>query len=180
MEEGKTSLWHEAGKAGLILGGISVAYLAVNELLGTLGRPAVLLSILGIALWAGKFWLTVHLLSVLSRRFAEAAGKVRSRIFGFGVAASLCAGLVYGAGYFAYVGYINPEALSAAFASAMQMYSSQLTPDAMSMMENLEASLPSICFFIQLIWCTLLGTIFSAIISSKVCGPDNPFDDDED
>lgn len=180
MAEAKTSLWNEAGRAGLILGGVSIAFLAVNALLEKLhlsGLPAGLLSV---ALWAGKLGLTLYILVACMRRFTDAAGKLRSRAFGFGVAASLCAGLVYGAAYFAYVAYVNPESVNEAFDSVMQMYSSQLTSDQLEAIANTRANFPTIAFFIQLIWCTLLGAIFSAIISGRICGSDDPFDDDED
>lgn len=180
MAEGRTSLWNEAGRAGLILGGVSAAFLAVNSLLDEIHLPGLVAGLLSVALWAGKLWLTIHILTVCMRRFTDGAGKVRSLAFGFGVAASLCAGLVFGAAYFAYVAYINPESVSAAFESVMQMYSSQLTSDQMDAIYNMQSSFPTIAFFTQLIWCTLLGTVFSAIISARICGSDDPFDDDED
>ncbi len=180
MAEGKTSLWNEAGRAGLILGGVSIAFIAIGFLLDKIHLPGLPAGILSVVLWAGKLWLTLHILVVCMRRFTDGAGKLRSLAFGFGVAASLCAGLVYGAGYFAYIAYINPESVSAAFESVMQAYSSQLTSDQMEAVANTQANFPAIAFFIQLIWCTLLGAIFSAIISGRICSSDDPFDDDED
>ncbi len=59
MDENKNKLWNTAGKTGVILGGISIAYFFINQLLTQLTTSSAtggaLLSILSLALWAAKF-----------------------------------------------------------------------------------------------------------------------------
>ena len=57
MEQNVTqkNMWNMAGKAGLVLGLISTAYLFITQGLGQIEIPALVNSILGFVLWTAKF-----------------------------------------------------------------------------------------------------------------------------
>ena len=50
--------------------------------------------------------------------------------------------------------------------------------NAMSMMEDMIPRMPTISFFINLIWCWLFGTVLAAIFSRNVSSK-NPFIDEQ-
>ena len=175
--EDKNKFLNEAGKAGLILAGVAIAYFLLATWIGKIEGLGFFSGVLGFVLWAGKLALCIWLMVKFLRKFAEENGKDRSRTFRFGMMVALCSALVYAAVYFAYVSLIAPDTFSGIFDNVLQQYSSMMTTDDLERIANLEPSMPTITFFINLIWCWLFGTIVSAIVSSKICGYDNPFDE---
>ena len=175
--EDKNKVLNESGKAGLILAGVAIAYFLITTLMGKSSLPGVASTLLSLVLWAGKLALCIWLMVKFLRKFAEENEKNRSRTFRFGMSVALCSALVYSAVYFAYVMLIDPNMFSEAINTALQTYSSIMTSEDLERVANLEPSMPTITFFINLIWCWLFGTIVSAIASSNICGNDNPFDE---
>lgn len=184
MQDKKVNIWADAGVPGLVLGGISIAYLLINSYTTGLtgkGFAAFLIGTLNFLLWAGKLALCIWLLRSYILHFSEQnPSEDRRRVLGFGVAAAFLSALLYSVFYLAYVLYINPEAISASFDAVMQQYSSMMDPATVEAMENLRSDMPVATFFTNLIWCFLFGTILSAIFSRNI-GPDsdNPFKDEQ-
>jgi len=179
----KRSLWNEAGKAGLVLGGVSIAYMVVSTLLSKLLGDQVglnlIVSIFNMLLWIGKFVLCIYLMYYFLKKFALSDGKDRSRVFRYGMIVALYSAILYSAFYLVYVLYIDPEALSNSLAKMMESLGTQLPSDQMEAVENMTSSLPTIGFFSNFIWCWLFGTVLSSIFSSKICGGSNPFVDEQ-
>lgn len=177
MAEDRNKFLNESGKAGLILAGVAIAYFLLTTWIGKIEGMGALSMIIGFVLWAGKVALCIWLMVKFLRKFAEENEKNRSRTFRFGMMVALCSALVYSAVYFAYVSIIAPDTFSNAVDTMLQNYSSFMTSEDLDRVANLESSMPTISFFINLIWCWLFGTIVSAIASSNICGNDNPFDE---
>ena len=68
----KKSIWESAGKAGLVLGGISVAYMLITMLTGKLAGngPAFLLGLLNVVLWIAKFAGCIYLMRFFILKYA--------------------------------------------------------------------------------------------------------------
>ena len=175
MEE-KSKFWNEAGKAGLVIAVVAIAYFVLNALLAK-WHAGFISGLLSFVLWAGKMALCIILMVKYLRTYAEAHDKDRTRTFRYGMAVAACSALVYSAYFLFHVLVINPDMFAESFNNIAQMYSSMLTTEQMDSMLNMESSLPTVTFFVNLVWCWLFGTIVAAVASSRICNPDNPFVD---
>ncbi|MBQ7195223.1 MAG: DUF4199 domain-containing protein [Bacteroidales bacterium] len=177
----KKSIWSAASAPALLMGGISVAYIALGYFTGKLGT-GFLSTAISAVLWIAKLIICVlvfkHLLQAFSASDPEADN---ARVFKFGVVVALLSSLVYSAAYLCYMLYIVPDMISEMFARITDAYSSMMDSNSLAALEKMEGSMPSIAFFSNLVYCFLFGTILSAILSRNI-PPRNPFErrDDED
>jgi cation transport ATPase len=177
MADDKNKIWNEAGKAGLVLAGVAAAYFIITSLISKSGTPGIMMSVLSLILWAAKFSLCIWLMIRFLRKEAEQNGKDRSATFRFGMKIALCSALVYAAVYLFYVLFIDPDMFAQSFNMLAQSYSSYFSSDQLDQLMNMESSMPTITFFVNLLWCWLFGTIVSAIAAGSICGNDNPFEE---
>lgn len=176
----RKTIWNEGAVAGLVFGAISIAYMIISTFTGKLGtgKPALaaLISVLNVVLWAAKFFGCIYLMKALMKKFAAAypdAGN--SDTFRYGVVTAVLSALLYSGAYLAYILFIQPDMLSEAMDTVMQSYSSMLDSNSISEIENMKGSLPQITFFSNLFYCSIYGTILSAILSRNIPSR-NPFD----
>ena len=184
MEEKKLIIWSDASVPGLILGGISIAYLLLNSLVTGLagtGMLAFLIGTLTFILWAGKLFLCIWLLQRFMQKFHSGHPEsARRQLFRFGMAVAALSALFYSVFSLAYVLYINPEAINASFDLVMQQYAGMLDAATLESMENMRSDMPVATFITNLLWCFLFGTILSAIFSARIApNSDNPFQDQQ-
>ena len=128
-------------------------------------------------LWAVKLGACIYLMRFFILRFAKNDPTVdNSRAFRFGTLTALLSALLYSAFYLAYVSFIAPDT----FSDAISMFEDNpmMDSNAMSMMEEMIPRMPTISFFINLIWCWLFGTVLAAIFSRNVSSK-NPFIDEQ-
>lgn len=175
----KNSVWESAGKAGLVLGGVSIAYMFLTMLTGKLAQngPAFLLGIVSVLLWIAKFGGCIYLMRFFMLRFShENPGADNARVFRFGMLTALLSALLYSAFYLAYTSFIAPDM----FESALDvMRDNPLMDDSMmAQMEEMMPKMPTYMFFFNLIYCYLFGTILAAIFSRNI-PPKNPFVDEQ-
>ena len=175
----KKSIWESAGKAGLVLGGVSVAYMLITMLTGKLAGngPAFLLGLLNVVLWIAKFAGCIYLMRYFILKFAADDPTVdNSRAFRFGTLTALLSALIYSAFYLAYTSFIAP----ATFTEALEVLEDNPMFDSnmMSQMEELMPKMPTYAFFANLIYCWLFGTILAAIFSRNISSS-NPFIDEQ-
>lgn len=184
MVENRVNIWSEASVPGLILGGISIAYLLLNSLVASLagtGTVAFLIGTLTFIVWAGKLFLCIWLFQFYQKKFAI-SNKITERktIFRFGMVVAALSALLYSAFSLAYMLYINPDTINASYDLVMQQYATMMDAATLESMENLRADMPVFSFIVNLLWCFLFGTILSAIFSSKLApDSDNPFQDEQ-
>ncbi len=171
------SLWDGAAKAGLVLGGVCVLYMALTALTGMVAggsqAMAIVVSILNALLWAAKFFGCLFLLRLFMARWSVSNPEAgNSDVFRFGTVTALLSALVYSGCYLAYVTFINPDI----FSEAMQILQENPMMDKASMeaMENMIPMMPTYAFFGNLIYCWLFGTVLSAVYSRNIPSR-NPF-----
>ena len=168
------TVWAEAGRSGLVLGGISIAYFLLNLVVPKIGNGFVV-GVLSFVLWALKFYLCIYMMRRFLKIEAAENGGERKRTFRYGMAIAACSALLYAGFCLAWTTFVQPDFYAEAFEAALQMYSGFMPAETLDMMANMESSMPTKTFFTNLIWCWLFGTVLSAIISSSICKPDDPF-----
>ena len=179
MTEKKNIMWESAGKAGLVLGGVSIVYLLLTMLLGKVAEngSAILMGLVNGLLWLAKFIACIYLMRLFMRKFAVAEPEAdRNRVFRFGMITALLSALLYSAFYLAYVSFIAPDT----FSQALDILADNpmMDSNSMSAVEEMIPRMPTISFFGNLIYCWLFGTILSAIFSASI-RPQNPFTDNQ-
>ena len=171
----KNTFWECAGKAGLILGGVSILYAALLTLIGVVNPEgtSTFLALLRVLLWLAKLVGCILLMRFFMSRFALANPDAdRSRVFRFGMAAALLSALLYSGAHLAYLS-LNPGIFEEAIASVVES-NPMVTDEMAALMTDLAPRMPTYMFFGNLGYCFLFGTILSAIFSSSI-RPNNPF-----
>jgi hypothetical protein len=177
MAEMKNNIWEQAGKAGLVLGGVSIVYMVLTMLTGKAAEngPAFLLSMVNVLLWAAKFAACIFLMRFFILRFAAKDPEAdNSRAFRFGTLTALLSALLYSAFYLAYVSFIQPDIFEEALTSLTD--NPMIDSNTMSAIEEMIPRMPTMSFFFNLIWCWLFGTVLAAIFSRNISSK-NPFDE---
>ena len=172
----RKDLWDAAGKAGLVLGLVSTAYVFISYLLTKLAGGAgmaFISSILAFALWAAKFAGCILLMKFFMKRFAAAhPGIDNSGSFRFGMATALLSALIFAAFDMAYITWIAPDSMSQAVEMVQESYGAMLPAESLEALD--EINFGSVSFFTNLIYCFLFGTVLSAILSRNIPSS-NPF-----
>ena len=179
MAEQKNTMLEQAGKAGLVLGGVSVAYMLITMLTGKLAGngPAILLGLLNVLLWLAKFVGCIFLMRLFILKFAQSDPTVdSSRAFRFGTLTALLSALIYAGFYMAYTSFIDPDMFSEAIEVLQD--NPMFDSNTMSQIEDILPKMPTYAFFGNLIYCWLFGTILAAIFSRSVSSS-NPFIDEQ-
>lgn len=176
-------MWDAASKAGLALGAVSCAFMLINPLTAIKSSSVVLNlfgSFLGLVLWAAKFfgciWLMKYFMKKLCKDFPDADNMHTRRL---GIMAAALSALVYSAFSLAYVSYINPEMFNESLDLVMQSYSSMLSSDELSQIEEMKGDMGKLSFFSNFFYCLIYGCILSAIVSRNIPSQ-NPFEDTTD
>lgn len=177
----KASIWNSAGKAGLALGGVSAAYLLIVQLLSKIPEPSlglvILINVSTTILWAAKLFFCIYLMKVFMKKYAATDPEIdNSRTFRFGTLAALFSALIYAAAYMAYITFIDPDI----FAQSLDILRDNPMMDSATLeaVEEMIPSMPTYAFFGNLIYCTLYGTIVSAILSRNIPSS-NPFENQQ-
>lgn len=169
--------WDAAARAGLVLGGVSAAYFALNSLLSTYGASfagSTVTALLNLVLWGVKFWLCIALLKRFMQAFAADGENVTNGgTLRFGICTALLSSLVYSAFFLAWVSFIQPDI----FVDALQNAAAALPADALSQVQEILPKLPQLTFWTNLVYCFLFGTVLSLILSRNIPSQ-NPFDED--
>lgn len=172
------TLWDSGAKGGLILGGITIAFMLLGLLPGLLPDSSIgvfLTTVLSFILWGAKIFCCVYVLFALMRKFTlDFPGADRKTVRKFGVITAFTSALIFAAFILVYYLYIAPDALNESFAAATEAYSSMLDSNSMQALDQIQGSMPAIMFFAMLIYCTLFGWAASAIIASRLV-KDDPF-----
>lgn len=177
-----TSVWNSAGKAGLVLGAISISYLAVTTLISKHMPEStmmiVLVNVLNLLLWVAKFSACIFGMKFFMKKYcAENSQADNSSAFRFGVVTALYSALLYSAAYLAYTLFIDPDTFSEAFDSVRDM--PMMDSSSLELLDQMIPMMPTYSFFANLIYCFLFGTVLSAILSRNIPSS-NPFGSDID
>ena len=168
-------MWEDAGKAGLVLGLVSTAYLFLNQFLSDLQMPSLLTMVLSTIIWAVKFggciWLMMYFMKRLVRQNPEADN---STTFRFGIMTAALSALVYAAASFANISFIAAETIAEQTELMLQQMAPMMDSNSMSQVDKMMDKLPQITFFSNLFYCFFFGTILSFILSRNIPSR-NPF-----
>ena len=97
-----------------------------------------------------------------------------SRTFRLGAAMAALSALVFAAYTLADVAFISADYYAEQMDTLMQQMGPMLDSNSLSQADNVMQNLPQIAFFSNLIYCTLYGTVLSAILSRNIPSKD-PF-----
>ena len=148
------NMWNTAGKAGLLLGLVSTAFLFISQIVGQVGLPAFVNSIFSFVLWAAKFVGCIWIMKFFMKRFvAENDGATTSSTFRLGTTMALLSALVYSAFAFANVAFISPELFEGQMDAMMQQMAPMMDSNTQGLMETYLENLPQITFFSNLSYC---------------------------
>ncbi len=172
----KNSIWESAGKAGLVLGGISILYMFVNMLLLKFAADGgFLLGLFRFLLWAAKLVGCIYLIRFFMSRYSDANPEAdHSRVFTFGMLVAFLSALLYAGVSLAYTSFFAPDMYADAFAALED--NPMMDSNALAALDEIAPKMPAIAFFTNLVYCFLFGTIVSAIFARKIV-PERPFSD---
>lgn len=173
----RKNLWNGAAKAGLALGGVSSVYLFASQFITASGMSGFLSGLFSILLWVAKFGGCIWLMKFFMKKFAAENEDVQnSMTFRFGMLSAFLSALVYAAVSFANVAFISADMFTEQMNALMQQMAPMMDSNTMSQMDKTMQNLPQLTFFSNLIYCSIYGTLLSAILSRNI--PDrNPFSD---
>lgn len=173
----RKNLWNDAGKAGLVLGGVSSAYMFISQFLSTTEIPGFLSALIGLLLWTAKFGGCIWLMTFFMKKFAvENTEAENSATFRFGMVTAILSALVYSAVSLANVAFISADMYTEQTNMIMQQMAGMMDSNTMSQMEKTIQNLPQLTFFSNLIYCSIYGTLLSGILSRNIPSK-NPFAD---
>lgn len=171
----RRNMWNSAGKAAIILGLISTAYLFITQYTGHLQLPVFIGALLGFILWAAKFGGCIWLMMFFMKKFVkENSGTDNSATLKFGMITAFLSALIFAAAAFADVAFINTDQYAEVIDTTMQTYAKMLDSNSMNALDKLVDKLPQITFFSNLIYCFFFGSVLSAILSRNIPSK-NPF-----
>ena len=163
------NMWNLAGRAGLVLGAVSTAYLFLTQWLAMNEVPALMLMFISMLLWAGKFAACIFLMTIYMKRFSSENPEAdRRAVFRAGMAIALLSALVYSAFAFANIAFIYPDYLTEQISMMMEQLAPMLDSNTLNEMEKTMQNLPQMTFFSNLIYCFIYGTFLSSIISRLI------------
>ena len=168
-------MWNIAGKAGLVLGGLSAVYLLITQWVEQAEIPAFISIIINMLLWVIKFGGCIWLMKFYMNKYASENPEAdNSCTFRAGIAMAFLSALVYSAFSFANIAFLFPDMFTEQMDMLMQQMAPMLDSNTTAEIEKTMQNLPQLTFFSNLIYCFLYGTILSFILSRSIPSRD-PF-----
>ena len=165
------SKWSLAAKDGLILAAVTVVVSTLTFLTKN--------SFLGALLWIVKLGGSIWLLSVIMKRYGQAHPDEST--FSYGVIVCLLSAVVCAVWAFVEYQFLFPDAVAEAFEEAYTQFEQMgaMIPDTFTdVMLKMEDNYAQINCISTFIWCTLLGLLFSYILS-RTTGRKSVFTEEE-
>ena len=152
------SKWSLAARDGLILAAVTV----VVSTLTFLTESTILSGLLWLVKLVGSIWL----LRIIMKRYAN--DHPEESVFGYGVIVCLLSAIVCAVWAFVEYQFLFPDAVAKAFDqmfASFEEMGAALPDNFTDMMLKMEDKYAQITCITTFFWCTLLGILFSAIIS---------------
>ncbi len=168
-------MWNTAGKAGLVLGLISTAYLFITKWTGQAEMPGFVSILLSGLLWCIKFGGCIWVMMFFMKKYcAENPDADSRRTRRLGSMMAFLSALVFSAFSLADVTLISTDFYTEQIEQIMQTAAPMLDSNSLSEVEDIMDKLPQITFFSNLIYCFVYGSLLGAILSRFIPGND-PF-----
>lgn len=166
-----SSKWSQAAKDGLILAAVTVVVSTLTFLTKS--------TFLGMLLWAVKLGGSIWLLSVIMKRYGIAHPDQST--FGYGVIVCLLSAIVCSVWAFVTYQFLFPDAVAEAFDQAFSAFDQMgaLPEEFTDVMLKMQDNYAQINCITTFFWCTLLGILFSAILSHAGKRSQSIFSDEE-
>lgn len=167
------SIWKDASERGALLGGLSVACLALKQLASSSGVE-LLVSGGGIILWLVEFFGCILILRDAMRKRVDTFPDTTNRdTYLLGRRMCLFSSFILATAVVCLVVYVPDNIFSASFAQAAESYSAALGAEARAALANMDiADQPGVLFFSEFIYAWLYGCIVSSILARNI--PQDP------
>lgn len=164
-------LWDLASKDGIALGMLSVACLALKQLLS--GWEGGASNLVGALVWAIQFFGAIFLLRAFMKKFTEGNDEATSLdTYMLGKRICLFSSLILAVATTALVVYYPDNLLTRQFNMMMEQYSSMMDAASRETLAGTTLSdSPGVIFFSQFIYAYVYGLVLSAILSRRIPGP---------
>ena len=175
MEQNVTSgssKWSLAARDGLILAAVTVVVSTLTFLTKS--------TFLGGILWLVKLVGSIWVLRVILRRYGN--DHPGESTFGYGVIVCVLSALVCAIWSFAQYQFLFPETVQEIFAELEQSFAqmgAMMPEEFTDMMFRMQDNYAQINCITTFFWCSLLGVLFSAILSRTKRTSANPFTEEE-
>ena len=162
------NLWNEAAKYGIILGVLPAIYLFYGHLQIAMDMTGFFSFMVGIMLWAVKFFGCMMLMKHAMLKFAfENESVSKNDIFKFGVCMAIFSALVFSVISLADQLYFFPEQYQNAYAVLIEEYSKVLPAEQVDELKGM-LSAPKFAFIGVFLYCLIYGTVLSKIFSVNI------------
>lgn len=173
----KKIIWDEASRPGLALGMVSVAYMYLNNILGTSGISAGIVSLIGVLLWIAKFAGCIFLMKFFMKKFHTDHPETTNKdVYRMGVVTALLSAFFFASLQFVDMAYLSTEFYAEQYELILQQYSSVMDSNTLNTLKDFMEVMPKYTFVWTLIYCTAFGSVLSAILSRNIPKKD-PFAD---
>ncbi len=165
------SKWGLAARDGLILAAVTVVVSTLTFLTES--------TFLGMLLWAVKLGGSIWLLSVIMKRYGNTHPDEST--FSYGVIVCLLSAIVCAVWAFIEYQFLFPDAVAEAFEQTFSTFDQlgSLPEEVTDMLLKMQDNYAQISCITTFFWCTLLGILFSAIISNVQKRQRGVFTDEE-
>lgn len=175
---GKT-IWNEASKAGLALGGLSVGCALLSGLMAHMGDSTMVkffISVFGFIIWAAKFGGCIWLMAYFMKKLvADYEDVTNHDTYILGVESALLSALIVAGYTLASTMLVSPETYKETFEIALSQYSGMIDSNSREALDSMIDNMPVIMFVSNLIYCFIYGWVLSGILSRNIPSS-NPFE----
>lgn len=171
-------MWNQAGKAGLVLAGVSTAYMVFGQLIssGNLNEePSIAVFIISLVVWSLKFIGCILLMKFFMVKFYNSAAITKTQVFKMGMATALLSAFVYSAICFINLKYISTDYCVELTNTLLISLKPKVSGNEyVKLSEIIQNYLPHLIFFSYLTYCFFYGMAISGLITHTL-PKKNPF-----
>ena len=167
-ELNKAEFWNSASIAGFGIGAVPIIHgLITKSLIGI--DNSIVITLVSMILWVVKFAAGIYLTKFFMDRYRIRSGNGSYQVLSrFGMAAGVCAALIFSGFNLADMLVISPDYYEEAFNQAIASSSKLLDYNTLSAMEKTLPQIPAITFFSNLTYCSLYGVILATILARYI------------
>lgn len=175
----KSEEWNSAGKAGAVLGGATIIFYALTQLIAKylpvllssgdklISGGGLIIGVVNFILWFAKFFGCIWLMYYFLKQFNLDNDKPsRKSLYRYGVKIAFFSAALFSGYILIDALYIFPDRINQAF--DLLMSTQTLDSNTLNAFEKIKDILPQIMFWSQFIYCFLFGTVLSSILSRKI------------
>lgn len=161
-----STIWNEAGKWGLYVGGLSVLCLSLKEF-SSLSGSSFLITAASVVLWSVEFFGCIYLMQSAMRSFKRRYDGVKIEDMNrLGRRIALFSGLLLASAQAVFIMQMPEGTMDSLFTQIGE--SMNFTSQQMEQVEAMSGKLPVYTFIFQWLYCFLYGAVLSSILSKSI------------